>query len=356
MNTIAPVDGARALVVGIANYADRGVGRLPTAVVRDAEDFAQTLLDKAFCGFPTGSVRLLVDAQATRAAILAGLDWLGQGAPGTRVFFFSGHGVREAGESYLAPSDADVAALAETCIAAGDLTERLKTPNATRMLVLLDACHAAAAAELKGDIRHVQLQAGLATGALESLAQGVGRALIASCRAGEESAVFPSERNSVFTGALLAGLRGASAVRNDGYVRVLDLFHYLSQEVPKLAQAQHPVLKVRDMQDNFAIALDRGGQAKTQTHPVRMPPKSDDWWDRFEAVLIDLYPSGPEQDSIWSRAGGQLSRLPRERSGLAAWHAAIRMARQGGGGASAEALLTVARADYPGNLALQALD
>jgi uncharacterized caspase-like protein len=67
---------------------------------------------------------------------------------------------------------------------------------------------------------------------------------MASCRADEVSAVFSGARNSVFTTALLAGLRGAADKSASGFIKVFDLFNYVSEEVPKLIpDGQHPIFK-----------------------------------------------------------------------------------------------------------------
>ena len=53
---------------------------------------------------------------------------------------------------------------------------------------------------------------------------------------------------------------GKAAVRGDGLIHVLDIFHYVNEMVQKERPDQTPILKVSDMDLNFAIALDRGGK------------------------------------------------------------------------------------------------
>jgi len=80
----------KALVVGINDYP--GTEQDLGGCVNDAKAWA-TLLT-AHYAFPEGNIRLLLDAQATKAAMLSGLDWLVEGArPGdVLVFAYSGHG------------------------------------------------------------------------------------------------------------------------------------------------------------------------------------------------------------------------------------------------------------------------
>src|SRR5262249_60572683 len=70
------LDHAHALVVGIAGY--QHVEKLPA--VRDAQDIAALLRDPAHCGYPAANVRLLLDGQATRAALRHNLAVLAQRA------------------------------------------------------------------------------------------------------------------------------------------------------------------------------------------------------------------------------------------------------------------------------------
>jgi hypothetical protein len=95
--TLAPLPALadKALVIGIDRYADSrlmlpGDGRSSAA---DAAAIAELLVDSL--GYAKDDVRVLVDAAATRAAIMDGLaSWLVAGTrPGERVFlYFSGQG------------------------------------------------------------------------------------------------------------------------------------------------------------------------------------------------------------------------------------------------------------------------
>ncbi|WNF55721.1 effector-associated domain EAD1-containing protein [Pseudomonas sp. SG20052] len=74
----------------------------------------------------------------------------------------------------------------------------------------------------------------------------------------------------------------------------------------------------------------------------------------LENVLSELYPSGPSEMEIWSRAGGELSLLKQGQPGRAAWHAAVKILSQGGGGKdiSRRSLIRMALEDFPQNLDL----
>lgn len=147
----------RALVVGINRYPGISMNGLPAdlrGAVPDARAFADALVD--VFGFERGDIRLLLDGQATRGAILAGLEeWLIAGSrPGDRVvLYFAGHGAtayvtdpdgRSRLTSTLVPADAaddpvrhSVANMIEGR-AIGSYLERLKDRHVT---VVADSCH-----------------------------------------------------------------------------------------------------------------------------------------------------------------------------------------------------------------------
>lgn len=350
-------DKGRALIIGIAAY--RHVTQLPKSILHDAQDLAQILQDGSYCGYPSSNVRLLLDADATKANIVAGLTWLAQSSSreDTVVVYFSGHGAQlshgtNAG-TYLCPVDFEVAQLADTGIETDEFSGLIDAIPAARVAVMLDACHSAGAGVFK-DFGSGSVKWGFSQPALEKLGHGIGRVILASSTADEVSMALGGMRNSLFTNFLIEGLRGKLLHHNDGVVRVLDLFTYVSVEVPKKA-AQHPVLKA-NTQDNFPIALLKGGFKSVQNEDANGNQSSQPA-PSLENVFALLFPGGPTDSELWSRAGGDVSALKFGLSGRAAWHAAIRMILQGGGGAalSLATLVEVALQDFPNNTQLKAL-
>ena len=112
----------------------------------------------------------------------------------------------------------------------------------------------------------MRLQRGLSEQFLEQLQRGEGRAIFASCKPGQTSWERTRDRNGIFTGALLDGLRGPAG--DQGAVRVFGLFDYLFREVP-LRAAQ--------------ITDWRTGKPATQGRP---------YLNRIDPELRDC-PSGP---------------------------------------------------------------
>lgn len=79
--------------------------------------------------------------------------------------------------------------------------------------------------------------------------------------------------------------------------------------------------------------------------------------DALAAIGVELYPEGPQQHSLWRRAGGDESRLQPSGPGFARWwHAAV-LLDQGGGGAAitTTVLVQTMSQDFPHNDALASL-
>lgn len=353
-----------ALLIGVANYQQ--ISSLPAAILNDVNDVAATLSSPKYCAYAPANVVTLLDADATRAAVLKSPDELAARATpdDTACVFFSGHGavIGSLGneDSVLMTVDSDLDDIEKTSISSGVLTAALAQIKAKRMLVFIDACHAGGAAIAKNlnNGKGHEFKSGYTQNTFAKLAVGSGRALMASCRADEVSAVFIGARNSVFTTVLLTGLRGAADKSASGFIKVFDLFNYVSEEVPKLIpDCQHPIFKADNLEVNFAVALSQGGM-KSPYSPENTPTAhEEDPWLALEAVLIELYPSGPRDQEVWSRAGGDLFGLLLHSSGQAAWHAALRTLKQGGGGKNINfhSLLRTAKRDFSNHLQLTML-
>jgi uncharacterized caspase-like protein len=187
------------------------------------------------------------------------LDWLARhvSPEDTVVIFFSGHGAQRVGGfepgEYLCPVETDWYNLRTTAISTDELAVALRALGAGRVAVFLDACHSGGVGGPKDAT--LQVRPGLSESAYSRLAEGRGRVIVASCRPDEVSWELPGMSNGLFTHYLLEGLRGAAADSN-GAVRILDLFKYVSQQVPD-HKDQHPLFK-GELEDNFAIVLAPG--------------------------------------------------------------------------------------------------
>ena len=348
------------MVVGVANY--RNVARLPEAIRNDARDVADVLKSSAYCGYNPSNIRLLLDEDATLAKIKAALDFVAKnsGADDSVIIFFSGHGalLGDAAdpESALLPVEFDSGNPDATSLSEMEFSSALSRISAQRLLVLIDACHSGGAGSFKGSGQGGSISFGYLEKSLDRLAQGTGRVLIASSRASETSLVFGGARNSVFTSNLLDALRGHAQTRGDGLIRVFEIFNHVAQMVKLAVRGrQHPIFKASGLEDNFPVALDRGGRKSVFSYEA--PKVSPDVWKQLEQLMPDLYPLGPMDQEIWTRAGGDPSRLRLNDTGRAVWFKALGTLRRGGGGASIirENLIEAALEDYPHHPALTAM-
>lgn len=244
--------------------------------------------------------------------------------------------------------------LAGTTLGEAELSAAIGAIRVPRVLVIIDACHAAGAATLKSDLDEMDgdgLDVGFDEKSLQQLASGTGRVIFASSRATEVSRVLGGERNSVFTTAMLAGLKGAAATGGDGTIRVFDLFNHVSEAVRQAVPGrQHPIFKASELEENFPVALALGGTKSLAPHyAVRERT--------LEQVMSDLYPAGPTDQQIWRRAGGDVANLTLGGTGRSQWFSALRLLSQGGGGGSVtrESLIDAALEEFPAHRELGAL-
>lgn len=241
-----------------------GVGADLPVTVQDATVIAGLLRDPARCAFPNEQVHLLTEATANRALVLSSLDLLAQsiGPDSTVIVYFSGHSyrVQSPGQPetfYLLSHGYDVDDLPNTAVSGAELTGRLHAIQAKKLVVLLDCCHAGGVAQPKAP--GVALtKSPLPLQAEAVLAEGSGRVILASSRGDELS--YTGTPYSQFTQALLEGLAGAGAAEKDGYARVLDVALYVGHMVTnRTNDQQHPIIKVSNLENNFALAYYAAG-------------------------------------------------------------------------------------------------
>lgn len=349
----------RALVVGVSAY--QHVNPLPTVVSDDARAVAAMLSDPRHCAYDPASVELLLDKDATLARIREVLTRFGTSSKEDESVFiyFSGHGgivgTGAAARTYLVPADAQGGSRPDTMLSDTEFSDLLGKLSARKVTVVLDACHAGGAATLKGLSSDSAIIApGYLEKSLSTLSSGAGRVVLASSRSSETSRILPHASNSLFTTHLLDALKGKGQPNGSEVVRVFNLFEYVSAKVRgDSAERQTPIFKA-DLSENFAVAMLDGGSAKAA---ISDDPPSNFDWDGLQDVLVAIYPRGPADQNIWQRAGGDLAAVVLGGSGRADWFGALRLLREGGGGAgiSFRGLADAAARDFPNNSNLRKL-
>ncbi len=239
-----------------------GVGADLPVTIADATAIHEILVDSTRCAYPRAQVRLLAGESARRDGIVAALQELAQtvGPNDTSIVYFSGHGT-EMPDFHLVPYGFDWKDLGKTAISGKEFTDLLRQIRARKLLVLLDCCHAGGQAEAK-EFKQTPMPVDV----VSELGGSSGRVVIASSRKNEVS--WTGNPYSQFTMAVVEALAGHGSFEQDGYARVLDLALYVGRFVPaRTNDQQHPIIKVSNLEDNFAIAWYAGGE----TTPKKLP-------------------------------------------------------------------------------------
>ncbi|MEW6746398.1 MAG: SUMF1/EgtB/PvdO family nonheme iron enzyme [Planctomycetota bacterium] len=227
-----------AVIIGIDEYKDPGFRRLRFAV-NDAMAFREVLVEKY--GFPEGNVRLLLNEEATKAAISHAIeDWIAEpgrvGKDDLVVVYFAGHGMTRtsAGSEpgYLVPFDATTGKMGpvwSTLYAMWELGGNSNLIPANHVVYILDCCFG-----------------GLATrgGAPPAAADLLRKARQILTAGTEEQTVSDEgdEGHSVFTGALLRGLKGAADDNHNEVITFWELYEYVRREVRSMSSGkQEPI-------------------------------------------------------------------------------------------------------------------
>ena len=84
-------------------------------------------------------------------------------------------------------------------------------------------------------------------------------------------------------------------------------------------------------------------------------PSSQEWWDAFSELVVDLLPEGPTQNGFWERAGGHKSDLQQTGTGRDMWDAAIRLVRGGYSYLSVAGLINSLQTEFNQNTLLSLL-
>jgi hypothetical protein len=259
-------------------------------VAKDVRALKEVLLHPQRCAYAEGNVRVLTGPAATRQGILDGLEWQRrrlQADPdgnATAVVYYSGHGWQDGADPpnyFLIPYDVSVERLRSQALRAEDFAEQIEALRPSRLLVILDCCHAGGMgvkepfdlpagyvarawppARLMG---REPVLASTANGAkgLEVLARGCGRAVLSSSSGEQRSYMRPDGRMSIFTYHLIEALTG-HAMPQEGATEVLvsDVMGHVWRRVPESARAAWGAEQTPDylVSGNFPVALLLGGK------------------------------------------------------------------------------------------------
>jgi Caspase domain/WD domain, G-beta repeat len=239
----------RLLAVGISKYADTHIRPL-TFADKDALDLAAFFRTQEGKQYDQVETIALPNEHATLEEVRLKLAELActSGANDTVILFFSGHGFVNRASRYAIPMhDTRFDALEDTALPQAELEDAIGKLTQSRVLVLIDTCHAGALVGGQGG--------GSPDGLVDGLLQARNDVAIITATKGNELAEErPEWTNGAFTKVLLAGLQGGAA-NPDGQVTALRLADFASMEVPKLTSdglRQTPRIEIRGEQ--FVLA------------------------------------------------------------------------------------------------------
>jgi len=199
----------------------------------------------------------LHDAEATRAKILEAFQTLRTKAQpqDVVVVYFAGHGVMRARDWYFLAHEIthpeDDQEVTRAGVSAATLAETLKSIQAQKVLLLLDACRAGGALAAFRGVEDRK--------ALEQLARSSGIYVVAASTKEQQAVELAQLGHGVFTYVVLKGLEGeAMANQRDRQVTAVGLVRYIDSKLPEIsekykAQPQYPVITFTGM--DFPLAL-----------------------------------------------------------------------------------------------------
>jgi len=264
-----PFGGGHALLIGVGSHTYAPHLDVPISV-EDAKAVAEILTNEDYCGYPQNQVKVLHDRSATREGILGELAELsGRVKPeDTVTIFYCGHGdYGTDGEYYLVGYDARISGSkvqAGTGVSQSALVERLANIPAKRVLVIFNACHSAEISPTLSVDQALGSKILPDTAKDALLSTGSGRIIITACKEEQLSYIGKGDL-SIFTQAVVDGLRGKGILPRGGFISAYDLYTSAFEAVKETVQesyqkAQEPELTVLKGSGPFAVALYKGAQ------------------------------------------------------------------------------------------------
>lgn len=230
-----------ALVVGVSNYPKLQPNEQLRFAHRDAQTFASYLRSPKGGNLPDDRLRVLMNEQATTAAIRNGIATFLRARArkqDTVILFLATHGVVEQ-DGYILTHDSDPEDLRSTALPMREIQSLLEEEFAHvgRVLIYVDACRAGTigAISRQTDIHRV----------IEVMLRMDGPEILGILASGRGEVSFESDRfgggHGAFSYFLLRGLNGDADENSDGIVESGELIKYVRDRVREATlRAQNP--------------------------------------------------------------------------------------------------------------------
>ncbi len=227
------------VLVGINKYPLLAGQQLAFAI-QDARTFYDYLRSPRGGSVPAANVRLLLDENATTAAIREGIREVLQDRAGpndTAIFFIAAHAGVERKEPYILTYDTKPGELPDTALTMREIRDLLDValPNVGNVLIFIDVCHSGQIDTFKNDLRRVP----------EFWARYEGQETFGILASDSDEEAWESSSygngHGAFSYFLLQGLNGEADRDSDGRISVGELYFYVSDMVRKgTRENQHP--------------------------------------------------------------------------------------------------------------------
>jgi uncharacterized caspase-like protein len=231
------------LSIGVGRYANPRYA-VPTAAT-DARALVLGLGSDTQAN-PTVVSKLLVDGQATRAAILRGVKWLAT-TPTQRdvaMLYLRGRAVDDVVDTYhFLPYDADPENLRDTAITEEEVGAALSSTKG-KAIVLLDTCHV-------GESPALGAKVDLGRIANKFSSPEFGTVVLAAC---DRRGTVAAGKASTFASAVVEGLSGGADQRHRGYITYSDLGVFVSGRIREMTSGlQSPLMTAPVGLPDFAL-------------------------------------------------------------------------------------------------------
>jgi hypothetical protein len=242
------------LAVGVSRYKD------PTLQLRyaakDAGDVTAAWAAQEGGLYSKVVTKTLRDEEATREAILDGLDWIERETTSRDIalVLLSGHGDNDSdGAYYFLPYDVDADRLRRTGVPDIEIRRSLAHVSG-KALFFFDTCHSGSVMTGRKGAKGVDVN-----GFVNELASAENGLVVFAASTGRE---FAYERdgwdNGAFSKALIEGLSGKADLSGNGVVTVNALEYWLAERVKTLTDGkQHPTTAKPETIRDFPIAISR---------------------------------------------------------------------------------------------------
>ena len=162
----------------------------------------------------------------------------------TLLFYFSGHAIQDADDTYFAASDIDPDIPTRRGFSFNELRKAIEYSRSRRIIAILDCCYSGAAMLHKGDGDAAVQGHKTILDNLSKNPQGEGKCMLLSSQDYQKSYPLSKEGHSVYTYYLLEGLSGNdAALDKKGNVTPQTLGKYVFDQVTLIEPKQKPLIK-----------------------------------------------------------------------------------------------------------------